>query len=313
MNLSTRTLYAIGGGLLMSSGLLALRNYQLGVASPSEQAYVGAISSTLLSQQLAFEDKTDLWQDHTTWDRAWIVQGKHFSVRTTSSRGLAQEVLDGQEGMRAYFDELLKGTANVASVCPIYIFPDRDTYNAFGDQHGQHHSSIMGGFYASGHPQRPIATYLDSSRTRTQMWITHNALHQYVSQNFSGTAPVWVTEGLASYFSLIWDFNYGIRELEILKDQDRLLPLEQLLTESLDEYPDDPHARFIQLGMMFNYLLRFNEDTMRVENASEALAPFDTFLRASARGASTAGLAFSLYLAEEKDAIVDGFLECNFQ
>ncbi|MFT7679431.1 MAG: hypothetical protein ACI8QC_003433 [Planctomycetota bacterium] len=313
MTVRTRSLWALVSALLLSSGLLALRGIVPAEVAPSERAYWDAIAEILKQEQAGLERRTDLWEDHSTWDDAWIVEGENFSVRTTHSRSLGLEILEGQESMRGFIKELLEGPDRQGDACPIFLLADRAAYNTFGNDHGEHHSSILGGFYATGHPEQPIATYLDASRTRTQMWITHNVVHHYLGQNFRGQVPVWVSEGLASYFALFWDFGYGVRELATLKQEGRLVPFDKLTSESLSAYPSDPHARFIQLGMLFSYLLRFNEDTRRLEGESLPLAPFDEFLRASVRGTSVDSLPFSLYLDEQSEALLEGFLECEFE
>ena len=51
------------------------------------------------------------------------------------------------------------------------------------------------------------------------MQITHSALHQFLAAAFPGrTPPTWINEGLAAYFSIYWDYDWGLSEFERLRD-----------------------------------------------------------------------------------------------
>lgn len=277
-----------------------------------ETSYRRALSKAISRAQRSLEADTDFFEDHSTWENPWVVESEHYEVRTTDSRRLGKEVAEGLETMRGYFEDLL-GKVGPTGRGRIYIYPDRAAYNAFGDQFGEHHSSILGGFYAGGHPDLPVATYLDSSRTRSQMWITHCALHQFLAAREGAPLPVWLEEGLASYFALFWDFTYGVRELEALKRDGRLLDFNQLMGEDISAYTADPHARFIQLGMVFTYLLRYCEETRQLEGELPPIAPFQEFIEASVAGDSVADLAFTAFINEEGPALQSGFLAFDFE
>src|SRR6185295_16894325 len=44
--------------------------------------------------------KTELFEDHSSWDRAWVAESDHFAVRTIESWFLAHDVAAGLEVMR---------------------------------------------------------------------------------------------------------------------------------------------------------------------------------------------------------------------
>ena len=86
---------------------------------------------------------------------------------------------------------------------------------AFGEEFGAHHSSILGGFWASEHAERPVALYFDANALQVSMWATHAAFHQFAEQAFAHIPDLWVSEGLASYYSIFyWDKTWGLAELQ---------------------------------------------------------------------------------------------------
>lgn len=303
-------LFLASAVLLSASALYATRSLRAEV--PLERSYQNALAKAVAEAQADLEANSELFEDHSSWDNPWIVQSTHYEVRTIHSRGLGLEISKGLETMRGYFIELL-GDVGPSGRGRVFIFPDRVSYNSFGDQFGEHHSSVLGGFYAEGHADRPVATYLDESKTRTQMWITHCAVHQFLAGVPGVRASTWIDEGLASYFALFWDFSYGARELEALKEAGRLVPIAQLMREDLAAYTADPHARFIQLGMMFTYLLRYREETRHLEGELAPIASFSEYLAAIAAGESVQDLSFTAFLAEEGPSLERDFLEFEFE
>lgn len=283
------------------------------VEGPADGAYSEVLGAAVDDAQAELEAELDLYEEHTSWDDPWEVEDRNFVVRTTQSYAVAKDVAKGQQQMRRYMVELLGEPVQRVRKAPILVYADIPAYNAFGEEHGEHHSSILGSFYAAGHPDRPVATYADANRTRLQMTITHSVLHQYVAEQFPGAQlPIWAGEGLASYFSLFWDFAYGVRELETIREENRLIPFSTLFGEGIESYTADSHARFIQLGMMFTYLLRYNEDTRRMGDEVPA-QPFDEFLAAMLRGEDVDGHPFMVYLTQNEDALREGFLACEFE
>ena len=135
------------------------------------------------------------------------------------------------------------------------------------------------------------------------MWITHSALHQFVEHAYSRQAPAWVSEGLASYFTTYWAYSWCGSELERFESEGRALPLDRLLTEGLDQYGDDSDVRFIQLGMLFNYLLHKREDTLTGEGGS----PFADWLRTVMAGRDASGLPVNTLLTTDRARLQQDF------
>ena len=248
-----------------------------------------------------FLERIDLWEDHSSWDDPWIVTTDHYEVRTTDSFGLARRVADGLETMHGHFRDLLGGEVS-GPPQPVWILPTMGGYNTFGDDIGDDHSSILGAFYATGHPEQPLLTYFIPNETQLMMWLTHAATHQYLASAFRREPQPFLAEGLASYFSLFWDWRYGAREHQRLKRENGFRPLETLMNDDVPAYRDAPHDRFIQLGMLFNYLLHYCEPTRRGAEGEEPEASFANYLRAAVRGQDLSEQGFAFFL-EVPDAI----------
>ena len=295
--------------MFLSATLLALTPLPGPPDPPPVARYRRVIERSLERRGNSLES-IDLWVDHSTWENAWEVESRHYSVRTTASRALAKNVADGLEAMFEHFGSILGSSYDPSTKVPVWIFPTLAEYNNFGDNHGAEHSSLLGAFWASGHPEQPIVCYYDPNQTLLLMWLTHAASHQYVQAAFGQTPPTFVDEGLASYFSLYWDLSYGGREHQRLRDRS-YTDLEDLINEGLGNYRPDSHSRFMQLGMLFNYLLHYREETALVDDGEQPEASFADYLRALVRGDSTNGLGFEIYM-ELIDAVDADFRNFDF-
>jgi hypothetical protein len=213
--------------------------------------------------------KLEIWTDHSTWEKAWVVHTPHFAVRTTRSHGFGLDIATGLEAMLKNFQSTLATDFVPEQPMVVQIYPDVAAYNAFGTTNGDAHSSFYGSFYAPRHAEKPVAVAWDDNLTLLRMQITHSVLHQYIGAlHPNAPAANWVHEGLAAYFSIYWDYGWGLGEFERLGKAGSLVPLRQLFTDGLPAYD---HAHLIELGMLFYYLLRYREDTRSVDATD---APF---------------------------------------
>lgn len=239
------------------------------------------LDQAIARSQAAVAKTTDIWEDHTTWERAWRVQTEHYEVRRLGSHADAFTLGANLEMMLANFQsdlaaELPKGDTPMK----VFVFPKIDGYKQFGDDFGEHHSSIYGGFYAKENPDKPIASY--ENEDWLNIHVTNAALHQFVDRTFpAATPPTWVTEGLAAYFCTYYWGNYpwALDKFNKLRESDRLIPLARLMGDSIEQYGTRTEDRMIQLGMLFAYLLKFREDTKTTQNE----APFRDYLLAYLR------------------------------
>jgi hypothetical protein len=254
------------------------------IAVPAQQKpslYQQALQRAVAAaQQRALRD-VDVWADHSKWENAWDCKSDHFIVRTTHSYAEGMQLAQGLEQMLLNMQRTL-GIDTVPSQ-PLYVFvlPDREAYNAYGAKYGAEHSSFYGSFHATQAPEQPVAVAYDPNTTLLDMQVTHSVAHWYLAQVWTGNRPTWVDEGLAAYFSIFWDYAWGLAEFERLKKEEQLLPLRKLLRDGLPAYAKDTHARFMQLGMLFYYLLRFRDDTRTTQPGEDVQqAPFRDWLKA---------------------------------
>jgi hypothetical protein len=254
--------------------------------------YAQALHGAIAAAQTRIERGLSLWEDHSTWDHAWQARSEHFVVRTTSSHGTAVDIANGLETMLGHFQDTLAIDHAPASPWNVFVLPDVASYNQFGEQHGEHHSSFYGSFHAAGHPEKPVAAIWVDNPLWLRMQITHSVVHQYLDSAFPGRArPTWLDEGLAAYFSIFWDYSWALQEFEQLRDQQKLPGLPRLLRDGIDAYGPDMHARLMQLGMLFYWLLRYRDDTRTTSPGEQPQrAPFRDYVRALLEGRPTDGL-----------------------
>jgi len=257
----------------------------------------------------------DLVVDHTSWDDPWIVRSDRYEVRTTANYFLAARLGRDLDFLFDEFGRLLDYTDYApAQKLPIWIYPGIDQYNALGDS-GDEHSSFYGSFYADFDPARPVATYFDPNLTRLGMNVTHSACHQYLRQAFGTEPPLWVSEGLASYFALFWDWSWGNQQFRRLATTPAWIPLRDLVGDSLPDYLANGEERTIELGMLFHYLLHSVPETRIPDQGEpEPDASFRAYLRDLVRGGDGSDTGFARFVEEAGGlrALEEGFQAYEF-
>jgi hypothetical protein len=239
-----------------------------GPATASDPADEALLERVLDRAQAELEERLVLVGDHARWETAWRIETRDYEVRTSLNWYIGRKLGDDLEAMLGFFRELGRTQWRPPQPMNVFLFPSLAEYNAFGNEHGQEHSSMLGSFWASAQADRPVALYFDSNRLRVSMWATHSAFHQFSGQAFPTTPELWLDEGLASYFAIFfWDAQWGATEFRRVVDTGRFTPLRQLMREPIAAWVDDPDARFVQLGALFTYLLNYREDTRTQKNA----------------------------------------------
>lgn len=277
-------------------------------ASPFREALERA-----LAEQSAKLADLEIWEDHSTWENAWVATSLHYEVRTTHSYGLALDLANGLDAMQGYFRSVLGSTYEPAQRARVFVFPDIDAYNRFGQGiNADEHSSFYGSFHASQHAERPVAAAFGPNLTWLRMQITHSAAHQWLRGAYAAPPPVWIDEGLASYFALYWHPRWGRDELRRIASDRRITPLSTLLADPISAYSNDALDRFIELGMLFNYLFHYREDTRTVEvDGAVVRAPFRDYVTALLEGRDASGLPVHA-LFQDPAALQRAFLTFDF-
>lgn len=269
-------------------------------AAPAGPADADQLQRVLDKAQRELEAGAAVLEDHSTWENGWDVVTRDYSVHTALNWYIGRRLGSDLEAMLGHFRELTRTNWRPPARLRVFLYPSLGDYNAFANEFGATHSSLMGGFWARDHAERPVAVYHVPGSPLTAMWATHAAFHQFVEQAFPNTPQTWISEGLASYFGIFfWDARWGARQYRELVDGGRFIPLRQLMREQIDGYGVDPgnpqnadpawaHARFVQLGAMFNYLLHFRADTRTERNADGVilLSPAADYINDLLRGRS---------------------------
>lgn len=274
----------------MARALLAASILMLTAPNLAGQAYddiAARVADDLRQRYLA---EQELREKHSSWSDAWVVSTEHYRVRTTDSWLVGRDIAEGLEERRARFVELLAPPSPApASTNAVFILPTIADYQKFGDDHGDARSSFYGSFHAGEHPEQPVATYRVENYTQLRMFATHAATLQLLARHFPNrSTPAWIDYGLASYFHLVWAYEFGVGELSRLEGNGQFIPLRDVLAiqvganrSTLDG--GNAHAHFMELGMLFWYLIHFREDTRSGEGQDPG--PFAAYLRAALAGA----------------------------
>lgn len=271
-----------------------------------------ALVASIERAQEEIERNQVLWTDHSNWADPWIVRGETFQVHTTASYAFGRTLAESLDSMLPRFEQLtglkldLKGSDS--EPLTVLVFPTLEQYNELGDNFDER-SSIYGSFLATGEPGEAVATYYQPNLTLMRMWATHSALSLFVHRAGDGEPPrLWVERAVASYFASSWDYPYYVREFRRMRDAGELIDLDDLIRAPIAEYVDNPHARFIQLGMLVTYLRSCREETRtRMTGRRVDAAPFEDFLRALFAGTRPEDSAVTRLLGEDRATLQRDF------
>ncbi len=228
--------------------------------------------------QRRVERDTEILEERTTWETAWVARSEHYEVRSLHSYGLAKQIADGQETMLEHFQRVLGKGIQRSEPFVIHVRRDVGAYNQAGEEFGTEHSSFYGSYFAEQEERTPVEVAWDRNTTWLQIQITHSALHQFLKTAHPGARmPAWVEEGLAAYFSFYWDQAWAIAELQRMRTDDEVLGFRQLAATNLSSFGRDTHARMVQLGMLFSWLMDYREDT-RIQHDADGAVTGGRFL-----------------------------------
>ena len=91
------------------------------------------------------------------------------------------------------------------------------------------------------------------------------------------------------------------------------VPLGDLLRNPIAGYADRTHNRFIELGMLFTYLLSYREDTRTViDGGTEVQAPFAEYLRLVLGGGNATSVPIHELLTTGTDELEAEFRAFDF-
>lgn len=277
-------------------------------AAPSElrEADAAALERVLSQAQARLESRARLLEDHSSWERAWEIPTREYLVRTSLNWYIGKRLGDDLDAMLDNFRQLARTEWQPPEPLRVFLFPTLPEYNAWGAEHGAHHSSLLGGFWAGDQPERPVAVCFEANALQASMWATHAAFHQFAEQALPRIPETWLGEGLASYFGIYyWDPAWGTAEFARVVASGRFVPLRQLMSESLEAYAADPGARFVELGTLIHYLLNCRPDTLtqKSEDGTVLAAPAESYLSDLLRGRDVTGNPVHALMTRDMQAL----------
>jgi len=252
-------------GLLAAGLLVSLAGLEssAGAAAVDEggprPAYERVLRDAVIEAGRRVESVSRLWIDRTRWENAWQVPSANLTVRTTRGRDFGERVAGGLESMFGWCSFVFGRTLPEGEKVNVWVLPDLPAYNQMGDDLSGDHSSKIGCFYAPADPARPVVTYYLRDELRGRQFATHGIVHAYLDRAFPAvTVPVWLVEGLASYFELHWRYADTVTAWRALRDRGGFIPLRTLRDAPLSAYTPD---HFLELSMFIYYLLWDRADT----------------------------------------------------
>lgn len=250
-----------------------------------------ALTEAVAAEQARLMDQKDLFQDHSTWDKAWVVESKYYSVRTTHSRFLGLDIANGLDMMLEHFQALLGTDFVPAERVSVMILPTIPEYNAIGQNNNEPaHSSFYGSYFSTS--TNAIVVLYDPNHIELKFRVTHSAFHNYVQAAIGRTPPQWLDEALASYFAFYWSYPYCVSEHLRLVEGRRFIPLRTLLNSNDQQFGGNAHDTMSEMATLVNYL-RWRRPGTRAEldeNGDIVSDPFGKYVQAVVRGRSTANM-----------------------
>ncbi|MFT5290093.1 MAG: hypothetical protein ACI8QS_000686 [Planctomycetota bacterium] len=138
---------------------------------------------------------------HETWEDAYEIKGKFYTVRTNMGYVMAHDIANAMEQMNASYRHVFGYKERGGSMrrCVINVYATRAGFDELGDR-----SPNVKGFFRPG--ENSVTTY--DPRTEPQgrdisfLWSTlfHEASHQFTDAVWPNPIPTWLNEGTASYF-----------------------------------------------------------------------------------------------------------------
>jgi tetratricopeptide (TPR) repeat protein len=137
----------------------------------------------------------------TQADRWTSVRSQNFLVEGPAREKELRRVAVRLEEYRAAFSRLLSGEHFDASVpTTVVVFPDDSAYRPFKPLFRGQTASGVAGYFQPGAEVNYITLALDAGSARDPSTLLHEYTHLLVN-NYFRAAPLWLTEGLAEFYS----------------------------------------------------------------------------------------------------------------
>ncbi|MCA8957071.1 MAG: hypothetical protein KDC87_13415 [Planctomycetes bacterium] len=277
----------------------------------ADAAYARIMARATQAVQSELEGSTRIWDDHSTWDKAWEIESKHFRIRTTQPWAYGTKLGDGLDQMVAIMQQHgLELNLNGSAKGRVLLYPSIEEYNKHGNSNNaDEHSTLYGSYFGARESERPVVGVVNPSGTLVWMQITHSVTHQLLHRAYPGqTRPPWIEEGLASYFALHWNWPWGAEELRRFQKEGNWVPVYNLLRRPVSRYGTQAHQYWIELGMLFSYLINYRADTKCTKDANgNKTGPFLDYLRDALAGKNVATHPLHAKLFEDTKVLEDGF------
>jgi hypothetical protein len=169
---------------------------------------------------------------HSTWETAYEIKGKQYTIKTDMGIELAESFSFAMEQMNAFYRKVFHvkefGGGQTARAT-IRVYKSREEFDA---NEGNPDPNVAGFFVPLANH---VATYDPRSDQRplASLWETlfHEASHQFTHMISADLIPAWLNEGTASYFEGARLLPNGLVETNLVPEE-RLIGLEQMLRQT---------------------------------------------------------------------------------
>ncbi len=181
----------------------------------------------------------------------------HFILRTDLGTSSARKIIEDFERIEQVFIDLSPGMP-VPAPTHVLVFARQYDYDAIAPR-----ESI--GFFARDPRQHgaPLIVLFGPYEERTRRVLQHELTHRFIAEQIK-KPPVWLNEGLASYFETVtfnkgkleagradWQLDVGIEEPRVVP-----VPIEDLLAADAAEFYGQRDFEYTQTAWAFVHMLR---------------------------------------------------------
>lgn len=164
--------------------------------TPEEKAKIEERLTALtnLKKQLAPKgviDKPGADKEKLPWDKAQTQETDHYIIKTNLSKEALNDICYVMECFYNEAKKIFKLVKDPGTKLKVYVFKDRAEYNANGGQ-GE-------GVFMSSSSGKQIMTFYHPAGSTTSI-LLHEGTHQFVNLVCNANMPIWINEGLATYY-----------------------------------------------------------------------------------------------------------------
>ncbi|MDI6786764.1 MAG: DUF1570 domain-containing protein, partial [Planctomycetota bacterium] len=137
-------------------------------------------------------DKPGADKEKLPWDKALVKETEHYIIKANLSQEAIDDLCYVMECFYFEAKKIFKLARDPGSKLKVFVFKEASEYYANGGAGGSQ------GVYMSSGANKQIMTYYQPPRTISV--LLHEGTHQFVDLVCNARVPIWINEGLATYY-----------------------------------------------------------------------------------------------------------------